>query len=130
MGNMWHLLRKRTERLDGDLRAFVYSEVAYQDKLEATGYKSPSWRVLRALQGIQAAIQLQVVVYYCRTYVKAVRGDKGSRQDRYLSSSGVLDADEQIFGVSLLDQRSSCGSFWMMRRGRHMKRPYARGKTG
>ena len=59
MGSMWHLLCKKAERSDGDLRAFVRNEVAYQDGIEAAGYRSPSWRVLRALQGIQAATQLQ-----------------------------------------------------------------------
>ena len=59
MGSMWHLLCKRAGRSDGDLRAFVHNEVAYQNRIEAAGYRSPSWRVLRSLQGIQAATQLQ-----------------------------------------------------------------------
>ena len=59
MGSAWHFLCKQTGRSNGDLRGFVRSEVAYQDRLEATGYRSPSWRVLRALQGIREATQLQ-----------------------------------------------------------------------
>lgn len=59
MGSMWHLLRKKAGRTDGDLIALVHNEVAYQDKLEAAGYRSPSWRILRALQGLQQATQLQ-----------------------------------------------------------------------
>lgn len=59
MGSMWHLLRKKAGLTDGDLIALVHNEVAYQDKLEAAGYRSPSWRILRALQGLQQATQLQ-----------------------------------------------------------------------
>ena len=73
MGSMWHFLRKRTGRLDGDLSGFVHSEAAYQDKLETTGYRPPSWRGLRALQGIQKATQLQggSAVLQCAQYVSA-----------------------------------------------------------
>ena len=59
MGSVWHSLRRRTERSEEDLRALIHGEAAYQDKLEAAGYRSPSWRILRALQGLQAANQLQ-----------------------------------------------------------------------
>ena len=59
MGSVWHSLRRRTERSEEDLRALIHGEAAYQDKLEAAGYRSPSWRILRALQGLQAADQLQ-----------------------------------------------------------------------
>jgi ribonuclease HI len=59
MGSVWHSLRRRTERSEEDLRALIHGETAYQDKLEAAGYRSPSWRILRALQGLQAADQLQ-----------------------------------------------------------------------
>ena len=37
IGSMWHYLRKRTGRLDGDLSVFVHSEAAYQDKLVSAG---------------------------------------------------------------------------------------------
>jgi hypothetical protein len=41
-----------------DLGTLIRSEVEFQERLEATGYRSP-WRVLRALQSMLSAVQLQ-----------------------------------------------------------------------
>jgi hypothetical protein len=38
---------------------FIRKEVEHQERLEAAGYRSPTWRVLRALQSILSATQLQ-----------------------------------------------------------------------
>jgi hypothetical protein len=38
---------------------FIRKEVEHQDRLEAAGYRSPTWRVLRALQSLLLATQLQ-----------------------------------------------------------------------
>ena len=38
---------------------FIRKEVEHQERLEAAGYLSPTWRVLRALQSLLSATQLQ-----------------------------------------------------------------------
>ena len=38
---------------------FIREEVEHQERLEAAGYRSPTWRVLRALQSLLSATQLQ-----------------------------------------------------------------------
>jgi hypothetical protein len=38
---------------------FIRKEVEHQDRLEAAGYRSPTWRVLRGLQSLLSATQLQ-----------------------------------------------------------------------
>ena len=42
-----------------DLLRHIYLESHYQDALEAKGYRSPTWRILRALQAI---IKANVVI--------------------------------------------------------------------
>jgi hypothetical protein len=41
-----------------DLGTLIRAEVEYQDRLEATRCRSPTWRVLRALQSLLSAVQL------------------------------------------------------------------------
>ena len=41
-----------TERGALDLLRHIYLESLFQDALEANGYRSPTWRILRALQAI------------------------------------------------------------------------------
>ena len=38
---------------------FIRRKVEHQDRLEATGYRSPTWKILRALQPLLLAAQLQ-----------------------------------------------------------------------
>ena len=42
-----------------ELRTFIRAEVDQQDRLEAMGYRSQTWRLLRALQSLLSAVQLQ-----------------------------------------------------------------------
>jgi hypothetical protein len=42
---------KRGENKSG-LGTLIREEVGHQERLEATGYRSPTWRVLRALQSL------------------------------------------------------------------------------
>jgi hypothetical protein len=53
-----HVRQKRGENKSG-LGTLIRKEVGHQDRLEATGYRSPTWRVLRALQSLLSAVQLQ-----------------------------------------------------------------------
>ena len=42
-----------------ELRTLIRAEVEQQERLEAMGYRSPTWRLLRALQSLLSAVQLQ-----------------------------------------------------------------------
>jgi hypothetical protein len=53
-----HLRHKRGENKSG-LGTLIREEVGHQEHLEATGYRSPTWKVLRALQSLLSAVQLQ-----------------------------------------------------------------------
>ena len=59
MGSTWNFLSKHARRTGKDMRAFIREEVNYQEQIEADGYRSPSWRVLRALKNVHGAEQLQ-----------------------------------------------------------------------
>ena len=59
MGSAYNDLRQERNRSASDLRTFIRAEVDQQDRLEAMGYRSPTWRLLRALQSLLSAVQLQ-----------------------------------------------------------------------
>ena len=52
-------MSKHARRTGKDMRAFIREEVNYQEQIEADGYRSPSWRILRALKNVHGAEQLQ-----------------------------------------------------------------------
>jgi len=52
-------LRQGRDKSTSELRTLIRAEVAQQDRLEAMGYRSPTWRLLRALQSLLSAVQLQ-----------------------------------------------------------------------
>jgi hypothetical protein len=52
-----HFRQKRGENKSG-LGTLIREEVGHQERLEATGYRSPTSRVLRALQSLLLAVQL------------------------------------------------------------------------
>ncbi len=52
-------IRQERNRSTSELRTFIRAEVDQQDRLEAMGYRSPTWRLLRALQSLLSAVQLQ-----------------------------------------------------------------------
>ena len=51
----WTHLLATCRKHDKDLTRFVKAEIEYQDKIEEQGYRSPTNRVLRVLQGIHNA---------------------------------------------------------------------------
>jgi hypothetical protein len=53
-----HVRNKRGEDQRG-MEMFILEEVEHQERLEAAGYRSPTWKVLRALQSLMSAAQLQ-----------------------------------------------------------------------
>ncbi len=51
-------LRKRRVENERVMEILIREELEHQERLEAAGYKSPAWRVLRALQSLLLAKQL------------------------------------------------------------------------
>ena len=52
MSGTWNHFRQRKGGTEEDLMSFIEKEVEYQGKIEAAGYCSPTWRLLRALRGL------------------------------------------------------------------------------
>ena len=59
MGSAYNHLRQERNRSTSELQTFIRAEVDQQDRLEAMGYRSQTWRLLRALQSLLSAVQLQ-----------------------------------------------------------------------
>ena len=78
MSSTWNHLQHHWEGRDDDLIPEIHKECKYQDKLEEDGYRSPSWRVLRALKDIVAATRLQgeSMITAPPFFTSAFRGDK------------------------------------------------------
>ena len=54
-------VRHKKVVIERGMEKFIRKEVDYQEQPEAAGYRSPTWKVLRALQSLLAAEQLQGV---------------------------------------------------------------------
>jgi hypothetical protein len=52
-------VRSKRGKDERSVAMFIRKEVEYQERLEAAGYRSPTWRVLRGLQSLLSATQLQ-----------------------------------------------------------------------
>ena len=59
MSSAYNYVRSKREEDDHSMEMFIREEVEHQERLEAAGYRSPTWRVLRALQSPHSATQLQ-----------------------------------------------------------------------
>ena len=59
MGSVYNHVRTRRGVDERSMALFLRREVEHQDRLEAAGYWSPTWRVLRALQSLISATQLK-----------------------------------------------------------------------
>ena len=59
MSSVYNHLRQGKERSTSELSAFIRKEGEQQERLEARGYRSPTWRLLRVLQSLLSAVQLQ-----------------------------------------------------------------------
>ena len=78
MSCTWNHLQCQWEGRADDLIPEIHKECKYQDKLEEDGYRSPSWRVLRALKDIIAATRIQgeSMITAPPFFTSAFRGDK------------------------------------------------------
>ena len=107
-----HLRQGRDKGID-ELKAFIRAEVELQERLEATGYRPPTWRLLRVLQSLLSAVQL--------------RGESAVTAP---PSSPAQGEAQRNSGGKDRDQQSSCGRVWTKKDGRSVRRRCARAKTG
>ncbi len=59
MSSIYNHLRQGRDKNTSELEMFIRAEVELQERLETMGYRSPTWRLLRALQSLHSAVQLQ-----------------------------------------------------------------------
>ena len=59
MSSTYNHVRSKRGKDERGMAMFIRKEVEHQERLEAAGYRSPTWRVLRALQSLLSATQLQ-----------------------------------------------------------------------
>ena len=52
-------VRHKKGMIEQGIEKFIREEVDHQEQLEAASYRSPTWRVLHALQSLLSAAQLQ-----------------------------------------------------------------------
>ena len=58
MSSIYNHLRQGRDKSISELKLFIRAEVELQERLETMGYRSPTWRLLRALQSLLSAVQL------------------------------------------------------------------------
>jgi hypothetical protein len=58
MSSAYNHVRSKRGEDERSIAMFIREEVEHQEPLEAAGYRSPTWRVLRALQSLLSATQL------------------------------------------------------------------------
>ena len=59
MSGVYNHLRQGRETSNNGLGTLIRAEVEHQDRIEVMGYRSPTWRLLRALKSLLSAVQLQ-----------------------------------------------------------------------
>jgi len=59
MSSVYNHLRQRREKSNSGLGTLIRAEVEHQERIETIGYRSPMWRLLRALKSLLSAVQLQ-----------------------------------------------------------------------
>jgi hypothetical protein len=59
MSSVYNHLRQGRDKSTSELRMLIRAEIEQQERLEAMGYRFPTLRLLRALQSLLSAVQLQ-----------------------------------------------------------------------
>jgi hypothetical protein len=59
MSGAYNHVRSKRGKDERSMAMFIRKEVQHQELLEAAGYRSPTWRVLRSLKSLLSATQLQ-----------------------------------------------------------------------
>jgi hypothetical protein len=59
MSSVYNHLRQGRGKSNSGLGTLIRAEVEHQEQLEVRGYQSPTWRLLRDLQSLLSAVQIQ-----------------------------------------------------------------------
>ena len=59
MSSVYSHLWQRGQKSTSELKTLIRAEVEQQERLEAMGYRSPTWRLLLALKSLFSAVQMQ-----------------------------------------------------------------------
>jgi hypothetical protein len=102
MSSAYNLVRSKRGDDERSMAMFIREEVEHQERLEAAGYRSPTWRVLRALQSLLSATQLQ--------------GESAVAAPAVFPNAG---RGTVRFWGNEQGPTSSCGMAWMKRGGRN-----------
>ncbi len=100
MSSTYNHVRHKKGVIEQGMEKFIREEVEHQERLEAAGYWSPTWRVLRALQSLISAEQLQ-------------RESAVTAPPFYLSAG--TERDSSVLRGGRRDRWSSYGMVWMKR---------------
>ena len=108
-------VRSKRGKDERSMAMFIREEVEHQERLEAAGYRSPTWRVLRVLQDLLSATQLQ--------------GESAVAALSFFPNAGRGTVRFKAGGTSK-DQLSSCGMAWMKRGWRNANVQFRHEKIG
>ena len=97
------------------MEMFIREELMHQERLEAAGYRSPTWKVLRSLQSLLSETQL--------------KGESAVMALPFFPNAGRGTVRFKAGGTSK-DQLSSCGMAWMKRGGRNANVQFRHEKIG
>ena len=100
MSSTWNHLSRRWRESELALADFIYHESVIQERLESTGYSSPTWRLQRALQNIHGATCVQgesavTAPPFFKHAGRRVTDFWGDNQERHQGPTVFLRLDDQ-----------------------------------
>jgi hypothetical protein len=113
MSSAYNHLRQGKKRSTSELNAFIRKEGEQQERLEVRGYRSPTWRLLRALQSVFSAVQLQ--------------GESAVTAAPFFSSAGR--GTTRFWGTEQ-GQQFFCGRVWTKKDERNARRRFGSAEIG
>jgi hypothetical protein len=113
MSSAYNHLRQERNMSTSELQTFIRAEVDQQDRLEAMGYRSPTWRLLRALQSLLSAVKLQ--------------GESSVTAPPFFPRAGR--GTIRFWGKEQ-GRQFSCGKAWVKRDEKNVNRRFVRAKIG
>jgi hypothetical protein len=113
MSSIYNHLRQGRDKSISELKFFIRVEVELQERLETMGYRSPTWRLLRALQSLLSAVQLQ--------------GESAVTAPLFFPSAG---RGTTKFWGKRRGQQFSCGRVWTKEDEKSVRRQFAHAEIG
>jgi hypothetical protein len=102
MSSAYNHVRSKRGKDERSMAMFIRKEVEHQERPEAAGYRSPTWRMLRALQSLLSATQLQ--------------GESAVAAPPFFPNTG---RKSPVLGERTRINCLFCGMAWMKRGGRN-----------